>query len=515
MDSNKILNMSVGKLILVLILVGLMVTGGSYAYWMWASNVNKNVVFNTISGLEGYIIYDEGESYFVGNFQPTDTFCQNVSNTISFKKTSEVSELNFLATIYMDINSIGENIGKSSDVYWVVTEGDNSITCESGLETETVLSYGTFNGAKSGDTIKLLDRIVVTEDNKQFTVWMWIDTNGTNLSSLSGETIDANVWTEFTMYDERGPKVIVNFDTNGGVLSEGYNKIEEFITYITPGEYKFTVPQTGEYHLELWGASGHGSMGGNGGYVSGNIELKKNTILNVFVGENPTGQAGGYNGGGNGYSDTAGGGGGATDIRIDGAELNHRIMVAGGGGGHNNNNTRYTIGDAGGLIGYTASDSSYSAYTSTGGTQTSGGIVTNFFSSYTVGTNGEFGLGGSGGGASGGGSFGGGGGYYGGDGGGHSGNGAARITFLGNIKKIKYGDNYGELPTPIREGYVFEGWYTEDGVKVTEDTVLENRDDHTLYAKWSDYVVTFLNSGVIDNANDYIIASGDTVYSVI
>ena len=57
---------------------------------------------------------------------------------------------------------------------------------------------------------------------------------------------------------------------------------------------------------------------------------------------------------------------------------------------------------------------------------------------------------------------------------------------------------YGELPTPTREGYTFEGWYlskTEftDANKVEATTIVKTPGDHMLYANWAanTYTVTF------------------------
>lgn len=53
-------------------------------------------------------------------------------------------------------------------------------------------------------------------------------------------------------------------------------------------------------------------------------------------------------------------------------------------------------------------------------------------------------------------------------------------------KEVVVGENYGTLPTPIREGYIFEGWYTEknDGIKVTEETIVQ-KDIFELFARWT------------------------------
>ena len=69
--------------------------------------------------------------------------------------------------------------------------------------------------------------------------------------------------------------------------------------------------------------------------------------------------------------------------------------------------------------------------------------------------------------------------------------------------KVTYGASYGEngkLCTPTKTGYTFDGWYTSknDGTKITEDTIVENVDDHTLWAHWvaNNYTIAYsLNGG--------------------
>ncbi|OUN13216.1 hypothetical protein B5G40_03035 [Flavonifractor sp. An9] len=58
---------------------------------------------------------------------------------------------------------------------------------------------------------------------------------------------------------------------------------------------------------------------------------------------------------------------------------------------------------------------------------------------------------------------------------------------------------YDELPVPVREGYIFKGWYLDSGLtnRVEED-VKVNRSSVTLYAKWSLDSADPDNSGVSD-----------------
>lgn len=211
----------------------------------------------------------------------------------------------------------------------------------------------------------------------------------------------------------------------------------------------FVVPEgVYEIEMELFGAQG-GSYtpantnirGGYGAKVSGKMNVTPGQSLYVFVGEQPSGQLGGFNGGGNaGTANTnAKGGGGASDIRMSGTSLSNRFIVAGGGGGNGwySSTSYYTRGGYGGQTGDPYTTTAENGYGSSSTvTNTTTGLYGGFGASIsmpgqgntsgTVGTPGQLGLGGNGatsGGGGGGGYFGGGGGggaYNGGGGGGSS-----------------------------------------------------------------------------------------------
>ena len=152
----------------------------------------------------------------------------------------------------------------------------------------------------------------------------------------------------------------------------------------------------GTYIIETWGAEG-GYNGGRGGYSRGIIHFSFREKLNIFIGakghekHNIYGQTlPSYNGGGSGYTcaaekkpRSAGSGGGATDIRVNGASLNHRIIVSGGGGGGDHYKSGCSGGGINGLGG------------SSQATQEHAGIGGFSIGSYGVGAaSGEFGFGG-------------------------------------------------------------------------------------------------------------------------
>lgn len=161
-----------------------------------------------------------------------------------------------------------------------------------------------------------------------------------------------------------GNKITINGNATIKTLY-GNCKTQEY-AYIAPTTsnkepyYTFTVPLSGKYRLETWGAQGGCSLYNNkqnctkigyGGYSTGEITLKKGDVLYIYVGGAgangalKVNSAGGYNGGGlgtwdNNDDETSGGGGGATHIaKVSGllstleSNKDSIIMVSGGAGG--------------------------------------------------------------------------------------------------------------------------------------------------------------------------------------
>ncbi|QNN60631.1 cadherin-like beta sandwich domain-containing protein [Erysipelothrix inopinata] len=143
---------------------------------------------------------------------------------------------------------------------------------------------------------------------------------------------------------------------------------------------QFTVPYTGMYRLETWGAQGgrvESVKGGKGAYAAGDIYLMKGEILNITVGGDGEVNSG-YNGGGTSYNGSQRGGG-ATDIRVGGTSVYNRILVAAGGGAAGKSGAG---ADGGGTEGQNASGRNYGK----GATQSSGGASSGAFGNGGSGT---------------------------------------------------------------------------------------------------------------------------------
>ena len=179
----------------------------------------------------------------------------------------------------------------------------------------------------------------------------------------------------------------------------GYNGPTEWTFDYTGAEQIFTVPTSGTYKLETWGAEGvavYNGVSGKGGFSKGVISLNLQSTLYINIGG--SGINGGYNGGDNTNFMYAGG---ATHIATKSGVLstleNNKddILIVSGGGG---SAERQQAGSGGGYIGGRgiAIVSNYEVF-GFGGTQTQGGsgaVGQNATANYNI--NGVFGKGGSG-----------------------------------------------------------------------------------------------------------------------
>ena len=181
-------------IITTIFFIGLVIIGSTYAFWTWTSNTAKNVVFNTANNLKKYIVYDEGESTFSGNFEISSSFNQGMHSTISMYKTSEAANVDLVATINMKIDEIGPNMANSRALKWKITSG--TIT-----NIGNELASGNFIGKNSGDIMSLVYNIPVTSEEEFYTIWIWLDAAENPSSNLTGETLDTHIWVEINQIE--------------------------------------------------------------------------------------------------------------------------------------------------------------------------------------------------------------------------------------------------------------------------------------------------------------------------
>ena len=61
-------------------------------------------------------------------------------------------------------------------------------------------------------------------------------------------------------------------------------------------------------------------------------------------------------------------------------------------------------------------------------------------------------------------------------------------------KNVNYGSTYGTLPTPVKNGYSFTGWYTalNGGTNITSSSTYTTVGNQTLYAHWTPNILTVI-----------------------
>lgn len=376
----------------------------------------------------------------------------SASNLTSYNiESNAITLANPTRPAYTFVGWSGTDLSGSANKNVIIpagSHGERSYTAN-WTPTNYTITYNYNGGSATNPTTYNIETSSFTLNNPARSGLVFAGWSGTGLSGSANKTVT------ITQGSTGNRSYTANWAPTTTTWNYGY----------TGGMQSFTVPASGTYKLEVWGAQGgsYGSAGGYGGYSIGNKALSAGTVLYIGVGgqgssTETTSAPGGVNGGGTGtgwaYPDssrrgTGSGGGGATHIGLTNSWLaktsvGNLLIAAGGGGGAGGQRGWESDGSsanqtaAGGAGGGTTGGRGGNNNEGYGGTQSAGG---SFYGSY-----------GTGGSAYGGG---GGGGYYGGGGGNHSaggggsgyiggvtggsmangqrsGHGYARITWIGN-----------------------------------------------------------------------------------
>jgi len=239
-------------------------------------------------------------------------------NLLTSTATFTTPVLNATVSYYID-QTVGGSTSERSQID-VYVNGEPSPL----QPTNIMASPATICSGESSDLSAEVDR-----PNHQKVYWYDAPTGGT----LLGVTDSAEAFT------------VSPTDTTTYYAQSEVEEITQTYNY-SGGVQTFTVP-AGVTSISVNAYGGRGGWGnykrpGYGGQVQATLSVTPGETLNIYVGgegqgyTNPNSyvtKLGGWNGGGNAQSHSIGGGGGATDIRINGTSLAERVLVAGGGGG--------------------------------------------------------------------------------------------------------------------------------------------------------------------------------------
>ena len=329
------------------------------------------------------LLFSIGVSYSLWNISVS----QNTNNT-AYTECFDLSITNKENNISLDnAYPISNDKGKSLTPYTFTVTNTCDITAQYNINLEVlntstlsskfidVMFEGNINLLSSYDSTdkvntssiesrKLTTGILKSQESKDYSLRLWIDYN-TTLEDLNNE-----------VKSFKSKIVVVGKPIN-------YTGDTVFNFDYTGSEQTFTVPVSGTYKLETWGAQGGNTyhsgvtfIGGYGAYSSGDVKLNNNEILYLNIGgagkdavDSSVGYDGGYNGGGYGQPVQLqdcfnASGGGATHIsRISGllSALSNKldsIYIVSGGGGGAGKHAKFEVGDeygygghAGGIVG--------------------------------------------------------------------------------------------------------------------------------------------------------------------
>ena len=81
-----------------------------------------------------------------------------------------------------------------------------------------------------------------------------------------------------------------------------------------------------------------------------------------------------------------------------------------------------------------------------------------------------------------------------------------------SVGYVRYGQAYGDMPTPTRQGYKFVGWFTLDGDEITSATVMAQTTTQTMVAHWENQaVVRLVENGAVKTITQIYDAASGTV----
>ncbi len=384
--------------------------------YYWSGTANKTISFyayypSTISNVNHIAGSSPTLSYTVpDNVSDQIDIMTATNNNVNGNTNSSTS-----LTFNHIFSAVQFNIGSSGMPNGTIT----------GIALNNILCKGTynFNGTWTQDATTKKSFLQTVSSS---TAGNTVITSGATTFMMMPQTLGSDASITVT-YSNGGTltKSISGTWTAGNIYTYNISKTISVANFAYTGSVQtYTVPLTGTYKLEVWGAQGSNTAAGKGGYSYGTVSLTNNSILYIYVGGqggNPTfsanysygvsgtssGGAGGYNGGGKGGDgftafSGGGGGGGATHIARTNGILSalstnqSSVLIVAGGGGYSW--PEGGLASGGGLNGISTT---FGSYTSAGGGQTSGYQFGQGQAGYTktaYGSNGAEGNGGAGGG---------------------------------------------------------------------------------------------------------------------
>ena len=230
--------------------------------------------------------FDEGPTWSSPASQSTHYFGTIGTNTITLSATDVTGGS---SVRYSVVGSLPGGLTLSGDTI-------------SGTSTET-------NGTTSTVTIRATD----TVDTFRYTDLEFTIVTQAPLFQFTSHTFDR---ARNTYYTYRGPTLKQCQDT----YSVTWDTNSNYFTVVGIGIQQWTVPATGMYEIDAYGATGNGNFPGKGARIKGTFSLTRGDIIQILVGQ--IGE----------FGSSSGSGGGGTFVYK--STTSTLLIAAGGGGGY-------------------------------------------------------------------------------------------------------------------------------------------------------------------------------------
>lgn len=258
--------------------------------------------------------------------------------------------------------NIGNGTTFSYDIVGTVSSSDFTDNTLTGITTVT------------GGIIDTITKTTTSGGFSEKTFTLNLRSQGNNVATSSAVSIRPGlydfttaIFTPGAASAQNGPTLV---QAISGLIGTGVDAWKNNTTYFntTNGIQLWTVPVTGTYSIEAFGAQGGSSgtrIGGKGTRMSGNFILSQGEIIRILVGQQ--GQTGGHSQNTNQF--VSAGGGGTFVVRTPYNTTGSILVIAGGGGGSADNT--WTVAD--GRPALTTTDGNNGGHGGGGGTGGNGG----------------------------------------------------------------------------------------------------------------------------------------------
>ena len=216
------------KLYMILgIIVLVLSVGSSFAYYIWKSSTNALVSLNVCTPT---VTFAGGSTINGVDMIPVLTKEEGTIKDIEVKKNSTCNR-DVTMNLYLELTTFPTELSDSSFVYELYKNN----------ETDPVVK-GDFSNSKEGDTITLLSNQVLNSSKDTYTIYIYIDGNQDNPSTMAGKNFLFKLWGsgEGAIYKEN---VITASDNPSASTSKFFNTevMREEIQSLTIAEDN-TVP---------------------------------------------------------------------------------------------------------------------------------------------------------------------------------------------------------------------------------------------------------------------------------